>query len=141
MGGGDATGRGSGTVRVLAIAAGVAAIAVACVALALLSGGSARAARSSQRITTGSLQRFHAALVAQLRSEHLKWNWVACVRNGNRFEGVPIVRCNVDFGIDPHVEAYCSVFRGGRLLTNHEDPAIPCSHDNAGYHATIVLYG
>jgi hypothetical protein len=47
------------------------------------------------------------------------------------YKGLPIVRCNVNFG-DPHVEVYCSVLDHGRLVTNHENSAIPCSHDNAG---------
>ena len=47
------------------------------------------------------------------------------------------MRCNVDFG-DPHIEAYCTVIEGGRLLTNHQYPAIPCRHDGAG--AAIITY-
>jgi hypothetical protein len=53
---------------------------------------------------------------------------------------VRVVRCNVDFG-EPHIVAYCSVLRGGRLLTSEDDPAIPCGHDNAGYSAKLVQYG
>jgi hypothetical protein len=41
------------------------------------------------------------------------------------------VRCNVNFGA-PHIEVYCSILEGGRLVTNHEDRAIPCGHDDAG---------
>ena len=79
-------------------------------------------------------------MIARLRHDNLYWHWVACVRNGDRFDGVSIVRCNVDFG-DPHIEAYCAVLRGGRLLTNFDDPAIPCEHDNAGNTQTVVTYG
>jgi hypothetical protein len=77
------------------------------------------------------------AFVAYLKRKELTYRWVACVRNGRRYRGRPIVRCNVNFGMDPHVEAYCTVFQDGRLLTNHENGAIPCSHDDAGYTAPV----
>jgi hypothetical protein len=76
-------------------------------------------------------------LTARLRAHYLTFHWVACVRTGRDFHGVPVVRCNVNFG-DPHIEAYCSVLRDGTLLTNHEDAAIPCRHDDAGPGPTIV---
>jgi hypothetical protein len=76
-------------------------------------------------------------LTARLHAKSLTFRWVACIRTGRRFQGVRIVRCNVDFG-DPHIEAYCSVLRNGRLVTDHDDPAIPCKHDDAGPSATIV---
>jgi hypothetical protein len=82
---------------------------------------------------------FRAAVIARMRAEHLNYRWVACVPSGNRFHGVPVVRCNVDFG-EPHVVAYCSVLRDGRLETSEDAPAIPCGHDNAGYSATITEY-
>ena len=62
----------------------------------------------------------------------------ACVRVGRSYEHVPITRCNVDYGIDPHVEGYCVLLKDGRLATNHEDPAIPCKHDDAGWDRTTV---
>jgi hypothetical protein len=73
------------------------------------------------------------ALVARLKQQGLTFRWVACVRNGRRYRGMAIVRCNVNFGMDPHVEAYCTVLDHGRLVTNHEDKAIPCGHDDAGF--------
>jgi hypothetical protein len=91
-------------------------------------------------ITTGSLPQFHSAVIARMHAERLRFLWVACVRSGNRFRGVPVVRCNVDFG-EPHIVAYCSVFRDGRLLTSEDDPAIPCAHDNAGWSDPVVTYG
>lgn len=94
---------------------------------------------STARISTASIHVIHAQMVASLRRDKLSWHWVVCLRNGQRFKGVPIVRCNVDFG-DPHIEAYCVVLRGGRLLTNFEDRAIPCGPDNAGDTQTIVAY-
>jgi hypothetical protein len=77
------------------------------------------------------------ALVAQLKQKELTFRWVACVRNGRVYRRQPIVRCNVNFGMDPHVEAYCAVFENGRLVTNHENSAIPCGHDDAGYGAPV----
>ena len=76
-------------------------------------------------------------LTARLTARHLAFHWVACVRTGRAYKSVAIVRCNVDFG-DPHIEAYCSVLRSGRLVTDHDDPSIPCRHDDAGPAAIIV---
>jgi hypothetical protein len=76
-------------------------------------------------------------LTARLRAHFVAFKWVACIRTGREFRGVPVVRCNVNFG-DPHIEAYCSVLRNGRLVTDHDDAAIPCRHDDAGPPATIV---
>ena len=78
------------------------------------------------------------ALVARLKQQALTFRWVVCVRNGRHYRGMAIVRCNVNFGMDPHVEAYCSVLDHGRLVTNHENKAITCSHDNAGSTVPIV---
>jgi hypothetical protein len=127
---------------VLAVVVAVAVLAVSATALAVSHrGGSNRTPGATGHVTTASLARFHAALAARLRSDHLNWNWITCIRSGKSFARVPVVRCNVDFGIDPHVEAYCLVFSNERLLTNFEDPAIPCGHDNAGYQATVTTYG
>ena len=75
-------------------------------------------------------------LTARLRAKQLDFRWVACVRNGRSFRGAEIVRCNVNFG-DPHIEAYCSVLEDGRLVTDHENSAIPCSRDQAGWSAIV----
>lgn len=77
-------------------------------------------------------------LTEQLRAKQLDYTWVACVKVGRSYQHVPITRCNVDFGIDPHVEAYCVLLKNGKLATNHEDPAIPCKHDNAGWNRTTI---
>ena len=95
---------------------------------------------STHSISTESTAAFRKAVVDHLRAHHLDYRWVVCVRTAHRFAGVPIVRCNVDFG-DPHITAYCSVLRGGYLLTSEEDSAIPCGHDNAGYSDPVVTYG
>jgi hypothetical protein len=118
------------------LAAGVAvALAAAGLAYALVS-----SAGAASDITTGSLPRFQSAVKARLQAEGLNYHWVACVRSGRRFGGVPVVRCNVDFG-EPHIVAYCSVFRNGRLLTSQDDSAIPCSHDDSGFSDPVVTYG
>ena len=77
-------------------------------------------------------------MTARLNAKQLDYSWVACVRVGRTFKHVPITRCNVDFGIDPHVEAYCLLLKDGKLVTNHDDPAIPCRHDDAGWDRTTV---
>jgi len=118
---------------------GLAAVALIVILLATGSGGASPAATASGRVTTASLATFKRALIAHLRAQQAYFHSVVCVASGFHFDGVPVVRCNVDFG-DPHIQAYCSVFRGGRLLTSEDDPAIPCRHDNAGYSATIVTY-
>ncbi len=86
-----------------------------------------------KRAAAPSVQTVKTAFVAYLKRKELTYRWVACVRNGRRYRGRPIVRCNVNFGMDPHVEAYCAVLEGGRLTTNHENAAIPCGHDDAGF--------
>ncbi len=103
---------------------------------ALAAGGGA----STRPITTAGLRTFRADVIARLHTERLDYNWVVCVRTPHHFRGVGVVRCNVDFGIDPHVEAYCSVLRGGRLLTSQQDSAIPCGHDNAGFSDPVMTY-
>jgi hypothetical protein len=118
--------------RILAAAALLAAAGV--LAGLLASSGSAGA-----RITTASPAVFRRAMIARLHASGADFQWVVCVRNGRRFEGVPVVRCNVEYG-EPHVEAYCAVFRGGQLLTSQDDPAIPCAPDLAGYTAPIHTY-
>ena len=95
---------------------------------------------SARTISTASLRTFRTDVIAHLRSEQLNYQWVACVRTPHHFRRVNVVRCNVDFGIDPHVEAYCSVLRDGRLLTSQQDPAIPCGHDSAGFSDPVVTY-
>lgn len=102
--------------------------------------GGPHADTASGRISTESPAMFRAAISARMRAQHLDYQWVACVPSGRTFDGVRVVRCNVDFGIDPHVEAYCSVLRDGQLLTSEDDAAIPCGADNAGYTATLTTF-
>jgi hypothetical protein len=77
------------------------------------------------------IQAADRTLSLELRSQHLSVQDVVCIRNGRVYRGHPIIRCNVNFG-DPHVVAYCSVILAGRLVTNQQDPAIPCRPDLAG---------
>jgi hypothetical protein len=110
-------------------------LAVTAAALALLVGcGGTSASANVTEATPAVAKRL---LIARLRAHYLSFHWVACVRTGARYDHVPVVRCNVNFG-DPHIEAYCSVLRNGKLVTNHEEPAIPCRHDDAGPGPTIV---
>jgi hypothetical protein len=110
-------------------------------AVLVFSSSGGGASGSGVRVSTESPAMFRTAVIARMHAEHLDYRWVACVPTGGRFDGVRVVRCNVDFGMDPHVVAYCSVLRGAHLLTSQQDPKIPCGHDNAGYSATIVRYG
>jgi hypothetical protein len=110
------------------------------VAYAIAAGGGNGASAQTGTISTESPAAFRTAVIEHLRALHLDYHWVACVRTPHRFRGVRVVRCNVDFG-EPHIEAYCSVLRDGRLLTSQEDPAIPCGHDDAGYSAPVIQYG
>jgi hypothetical protein len=127
--------------RVLAVVAVLAVVGVV-VGVIAASSSSARPASSatvSGRVTTASVGTFRRALIAKLDAQRAHFFWVVCVPSGARFEGVRVVRCNVDFG-DPHIQAYCSVFRGGRLVTSADDPAIPCGPDEAGNSLPIQSY-
>lgn len=121
----------------------VAVLVVLCAAI----GGAAYAlfgapagASSAGAIGTESPAAFRAAVIDRMHREHLDYLWVDCVPTPHRFRGVRVVRCNVDFG-EPHIVAYCSVLRGGRLLTSEDEPAIPCGHDDAGFSTPVVQYG
>jgi 4-hydroxy-3-methylbut-2-en-1-yl diphosphate synthase IspG/GcpE len=98
-------------------------------------GGTTRGSTAELRAATPTVAK--RLLTARLQAQHLTFHWVACLRTGRTYNGVAVVRCNVNFG-DPHIEAYCSVLKGPRLLTDHEDHAIPCRHDDAGPAPTIV---
>jgi hypothetical protein len=113
-----------------------AAIGVAAYALF----GGRAGASASGAIGTESAAAFRTAVIDRMRRENLDYLWVDCVATPHRFRGVRVVRCNVDFG-EPHIVAYCSVLRGGRLLTSEDDPAIPCGHDDAGFSTPVVQYG
>jgi hypothetical protein len=65
------------------------------------------------------------ALVQHLHDRQLSFRWVACARTDRSYRGAEIVRCNVNFGA-PHIEVYCVVLHGGRLVTNFQDPKIAC---------------
>jgi hypothetical protein len=106
-------------------------------ALLLLAGCGSANRKPTSTLTEATPNVAKRLLTARLTARHLAFHWVACVRTGRTYRSVAIVRCNVDFG-DPHIEAYCSVLRSGQLVTDHEDPSIPCRHDDAGPAATIV---
>jgi hypothetical protein len=94
---------------------------------------------SSARLTSASPDLAKELMTARLNAQHLDYRWVACVRVDRKYTNVPITRCNVNFGIDPHIEAYCLVLKRGKLLTNHDEPAIPCGHDDAGWGNTTIV--
>jgi hypothetical protein len=106
---------------------------IAALLLALLLAGCGSGAEKAAGPDTDAVK---TALAARLQAKQLDYRWIVCIANGRFFRGHPIVRCNVNFG-EPHIEAYCSVLEHGRLRTNHELSAIPCSHDDAGYAAPI----
>jgi hypothetical protein len=88
---------------------------------------------------TVRVQTVRRALLARLKDEEVNFRWVVCVRNGRRYRHLPVVRCNVNFAVEPHVEVYCAVLDRGHLVTNHDNSAIPCGHDNAG--ASVPVEG
>jgi hypothetical protein len=100
--------------------------------LALVASGCGGSGKDSSGLTAASPPVAKQLLIRQLKAKQLDYTWIACIRNGRNYRDVPITRCNVGFGIDPHVEAYCIVLKGGELASNFTDPAIPCGHDNAG---------
>lgn len=78
-------------------------------------------------------------LAERLDAKHLKYRYVACIANGRRFQGAALVRCNVNFNA-PHIEVYCAVVHDGRLLTDHEHPAIRCPRGQAGEDPPVRTY-
>jgi hypothetical protein len=42
----------------------------------------------------------------------------------------------VNFG-DPHIQAYCTVLQGEKLVTQYDDARIPCEHDDAGWDSPV----
>ena len=108
---------------------------IGIVALTLLAGcGGSSSSLGYEGVTPPVAKRL---LTERLRAAQLAFRWVACVNTGRTYHAVDVVRCNVDFG-DPHIEAYCAVLDDGRLVTNHEDAAIPCPRDAAGWSASIA---
>lgn len=108
---------------------------VAVLAAVLLAAG---CGGNSPKLESASPAVAKTLMTARLKAKQLDYGWVACVRVDRKYTDVPITRCNVNFGIDPHVEAYCVLLKGGKLVTNHEDPAIPCGHDDAGWDQTTI---
>jgi hypothetical protein len=114
--------------RVVAVTAGVVVLLAGC------GGGSA----ASPKLTEASPAVAKRLMKQRLEAKHLDYTWLACVRVGRTYRHVPVTRCNVGFGIDPHVEAYCVVLRNGALMTSHENAKIPCRHDDAGWDNTTI---
>lgn len=112
--------------------------ALLVMALAVLVAGCGGSHSAKPKLQSASPALAKRLLTKQLKAKQLDYTWVACVRVGRSYKHVPITRCNVDFGIDPHVEGYCVLLKDGRLATNHQNPAIPCKHDNAGWERTSI---
>jgi len=112
--------------------ASVASAAALGVLVFVLTAGS----NAEQPYRTGSVAEVKQKVAARLRQRLLRPHWIACVPSGRRYHDAAVVRCNVNFG-DPHIQAYCSVMRGGRLVTQYDDAAIPCGHDDAGWSAPV----
>jgi hypothetical protein len=112
--------------------------ALLVILVALLLAGCGGSHRDTPKLQSASPALAKRLLTRQLQAKQLDYTWVACVRVGRSYEHIPITRCNVDFGIDPHVEGYCVLLKDGRLTTNHQDPAIPCKHDDAGWDPTTI---
>lgn len=119
--------------RRIALLGVVAVCTVVVWVVAITSGSSAPVPVSSN---VGEVKR---QLAARLHRRLLSPHWVSCVASGRRFEGASVIRCNVNFG-DPHIQAYCSVLLAGRIVTNYDDPAIPCGHDDAGWTAPVQTF-
>jgi hypothetical protein len=119
--------------RRLALAAGAVVLLAGC------GGGAASTVSSPAKLTEAKPAVAKRLMKQRLEAKHLDYTWLACVKVGRTYRDVPITRCNVGFGIDPHVEAYCVVLRKGALVTSHENAKIPCKHDDAGWdHTTIT---
>ena len=112
------------------------AFAVAAVALLSACGATGSAAKYSAATPASAKQ----LLSLRLKAEYLTVHWIACVRTGRVYRGAAIVRCNVNFG-DPHIVAYCTVFRGKAAVTQFQNAAIPCGPDLSGPQFTITSSG
>ena len=71
------------------------------------------------------------AMAARFAAKDLSIHYVRCVDGGARRGGETVFRCNVNFG-EPHIEAYCVVVRGGRAVTQVEDPSLRCRRTRTG---------
>jgi hypothetical protein len=71
------------------------------------------------------------AMAARLAARDLSFRYVRCVDGGVRRGAETVFRCNVNFG-EPHIEGYCVVVRGGRAVTQVEDPSLRCRRTRTG---------
>lgn len=115
----------------LALLAVVLLAAVGAGAFALAGSGRAQPGVALVPGISDPVQAADKTLSLELRAQNLSVQDVACIKNGRAYRGHPVIRCNVNFG-DPHIVAYCTVILAGRLVTSHQDPAIPCGPDLSG---------
>jgi hypothetical protein len=111
----------------------VLAAALAVLVFALTGGSDASPAYRSPTLAVAKDK-----LAVRLHQRLVRPHWIACVASGNRYRGAAVVRCNVNLG-DPHIQAYCTVLRGEKLVTQYDDAQIPCGHDNAGWDSPIQI--
>lgn len=120
------------------------AVLLAAALVAVAAGGGAlmlsREQASAAEPRAASVREIRALMEQRLRDRHLNFRYVACVRNGRTYEGVPVTRCNVNFNA-PHIEVYCAVARGDTVATDHEDRTIPCPRDRVGRDPPIKVSG
>ena len=109
-----------------------------CMSVVAVAAGCGGESKSSPALSAATPAVAQRLLERRLTAMQLDYTWVACVNVGRTYKHVPITRCNVGFGIDPHVEGYCVVLLDGKFATNHEHPAIPCRHDDAGWDRTVI---
>jgi hypothetical protein len=114
------------------VAGGVALAAALVVLVFALTAGS----DAKPPYRTPSLAVAKQKLAIRLHDRLLRPHWIACVATGRHYQGAGVVRCNVNFG-DPHIQAYCTLLQGGKLVTQYDDGAIPCSHDDAGWSSPV----
>lgn len=111
---------------------------VAPLAAGALLVGCGSVSQRSPRLSAASPDVARRLMEQRLHAKQLDYTWLACIALRRSYRHVGITRCNVGFGIDPHVEAYCVLLKAGTLETNHEDPSIPCKHDDAGWDQTTI---
>lgn len=110
---------------------------VVAAALAFLVGCGSSSAAPPPRTDVPTIRRL---MTERLNERNLNFRYVACIESPARYEGGPVVRCNVNFNA-PHIEVYCGVVEDGALLTDHESAAVPCPRDDRGRDPPIKVSG
>jgi hypothetical protein len=101
---------------------------LAAAALVAGCGGDGGTPASSASVSPAAAQE---AMAARFAAKDLSFHYVRCVDGGARRGAETVFRCNVNFG-EPHIEGYCVVVRGGRAVTQVEDPSLRCRRTRTG---------